>query len=394
MIRRKEAIFVGVLYALTASHGLEVTGTAPQVTIKTDIPSQYRAMIEAQMNAAMAESFNASIGQANEDLQKYGEQKELAQGFANANAYSMHSATLQGYQNYRFFALGSGLMVGVQAPSLDLSYLGKVDREIKRKGDLYAGAGVGGAFFNAGVNAGFLVPGLYLNVKYGALDQEIDAFTFKFNSWGIGANYRLFDSRSALGLVKWRGVSVGTGFYSQTSEVSALVEPDGIKDTVPFREAVLNSASNPSERQALGQVMTELGFPESKPGAPTELVPAFNMGLDVTAMTIPLDVNTGVSFLWGLFNVSAGAGVDMTLGSSKVTLVAAGRSETKTDTAKVAFSDGEIEFDASSEGEPSFLRPRINAGVGLGLGPVKVDVPVIYYPASGFAAGASVLVVW
>jgi hypothetical protein len=393
MIGRIPVLAAAVLGALGAARALEVTGVAPQVEIKASIPSQYRTAIENQMNTAMAASFNTSIAEANADLQQFNEQKELAQGFANANAYSMQSATLQGYQNYKLFAVGGGIMMGIQAPSTDFSYLAKVGDEITEKGDLYADLGLGGSL-TFGLNAGFLVPGLYLNAKWGAFEQDLEDFKVEFNTWGVGANYRLFDSKSALGLVKWRGVSVGSGFYYQSSKIGVLIEPAPIVDTVPFREAVLASTDDPNEKAGLGQAMDQLGFTAAAPGAETALKPNFNMGLDITTMTVPLDVSTAFSFLWGLFNVSAGAGVDLNFGSSEIVLEAAGETETETDTTKVAFSNGEIKFDGSSDNSPSLVRPRLNAGLGLGLGPVKIDVPVAFYPASGFAAGVSVLVVW
>ena len=47
------------------------------------------------------------------------------------------------------FAVASGFMLGVQAPSTSISYYSKIGADIKEKGDLYAGLGAGFAVGNA-----------------------------------------------------------------------------------------------------------------------------------------------------------------------------------------------------------------------------------------------------
>jgi hypothetical protein len=111
-------------------------------------------------------------------------------------------------------------------------------------------------------------------------------------------------------------------------------------------------------------------------------------------MTVPFDAVTAVSVLWGLVNVTAGAGVDLNFGSSKIVLEGASNARITSDTTKVVFSPATVNIDGSSDNGPSLARLRFMTGVGIGLGPVKLDIPLIYYVASGVAIGLTAAVVW
>src|SRR5690606_30985767 len=256
---------------------------------------------------------------ARENFAGFEQQKNLAEAFGNANAYSMNSATLQGFQNYSLFAVATGLMVGVQAPSTSFSYYSKIGDEIRENGDLYAGLGMGITFMNVGINAKFLMPGLYLNAKYGGMKQSFGDFDMDFQVMGVGANYRILDSKSLAGLVTWRGISVGTGFYMQSSKVNMRIEGDSIFTDVPFREAVIGNSTG-ADAVSKGVMMDQLGYTASNPDAELALGPGFNMGLDISTATIPFDAVTGVSVLWGALNLTAGVGIDLNFGSSEVVL--------------------------------------------------------------------------
>lgn len=69
-----------------------ITGTAPTTGIGT-------------LDTALQNAFNAALADANSNsaLSKFSDQTDLARGFANANAYSSHAGTIQGYQNYDLF---------------------------------------------------------------------------------------------------------------------------------------------------------------------------------------------------------------------------------------------------------------------------------------------------
>jgi hypothetical protein len=391
-----------MLGAISLGHGFSIEGSAPQVEFHSPnfgansaLMDQYKAEMEGKMNSEISSAFDTTIATARKNLAGFKEQKELAQGFANANAYSMQSATLQSFQNYSLFAVATGFMVGVQAPSTSFSYYSKVGDEIQSKGDLYAGLGTSVSFLNVGVNAGFLMPGLYLNAKYGGLSQDVGDFSMDFSVMGIGANYRLLDTKSFLGLVKWRGISVGTGFYMQSNKLNMKITPDTIATQAHVREAVLSSASSQQETDDKKALLDQMGYTENKPDATVKLSPTFNMGLDVTTFTIPVDVVTSGSILWGFLSATAGLGFDMNFGSSKIVLEGESNAGIESnDTTKVTFKPAKVTVDGSSDNGPSFARLRAMTGVGMGLGPVKIDIPLIYYFNSGAAFGVTVAVVW
>lgn len=386
---------LGLAGILTSAQALEIDGDAPTINILANINPTLKARIQTEMNAAIGTAFNSTLDEARANLSGFREQKKLANGFGNANAYSMNAGTLMGYQNYDLFAVSGGFMVGVQAPSTDPGYLTKAVDEISEKGDIYAGVGVGINFMNVGVNAGFLVPGLYLNARYGGMEQDVQDLSMKFTNFGIGANYRLLDSRSLAGIVKWRGISLGSGIYYQSSEINVEIEGDGIETEIPFRDNVVNSGADATERAALGAAMDELGFTAANPNATMTLTPVFNMGLEVSTTNIPIEASTAVSLLWGFLNLSAGVGTDLNFGTSKVVLRGDALAETATpDSDAVVFSDADVAIDGSSEDGPSFLRTRAMVGLGMGLGPVKIDLPVYYYLTSGMSFGVTAGVVW
>ncbi len=395
----KTGIFLFVLLSsfLTA-HSWTIDGTAPSVKFTINNPlftPSMKAQFETKMNTEVGQAFNKILDTARKNLAGFKEQKELAQGFGNANAYSMNSATLQSFQNYSLFAVATGLMVGVQAPSSSVSYYSKVGEDIQKKGDLYAGIGVGVTYFNVGINAKFLMPGLYLNGKYGAFDTDVDDFTMDFAVMGVGANYRFLEPKSLVtGLVKWRGVSLGTGLYRQTNKINMKIVPDSIATLAHFRQAVLAGATSSQDSTDKGILLDLMGYTASNPDAEVSLTPEFNMGLDISTYTIPFDAVTSGSIFWGILNLTAGIGIDLNFGSDKIVLRGATEAGISSDTTKVTFTPATVNIDGSSNNVPSFARLRVMTGLGIGLGPIKLDVPIIYYPASGLAFGITAAVVW
>lgn len=386
----------GLIASYSLTGAFEIDGTPPSVEFNGMSPTfaAFESHFESKMNDEVAKAFNATLDSARAQLSGFKEQKELAQGFANANAYSVHSATLQGFQNYSLFAVASGLMVGVQAPSTSLSYLSKAAGEIQEKGDIYAGVSAGFSFVNLGVNAKFLMPGLYINAKYGALSQEIDDFSMDFSVMGVGVNYRVLEPKSLVGLVKWRGISVGSGFYMQSNKINLKITPDTIVTEAKFREAVMAGATPGADAASKSALLDEMGYTVADPNAEVKLSPEFNMGLDVSTITIPFDAATAVSILFGMLNVTAGVGVDVNFGSAEVVLKGDSEANIGSHNEKATFQPATVAIDGSSDNGPSFARLRAMTGLGLGLGPVKIDVPLIYYFNSGAAFGLTVAVVW
>lgn len=401
MLRRTIGIaFAGLMGAFSVGQAFTIDGKAPTVKFNNSnlnpllFTPDMQAQFESKMNTEVGVAFDKTIVDARTKLAGFKDQKQLAQGMANANVYSTNSATLQGFQNYSLFAVSSGFMLGLQAPSLSVSP-GSIGKDIAKEGDLYAGVGVGFTYLNIGINCSkFLLPGLYLNAKYGGLSQDVGDFSMDFKVMGVGVNYKILEPKSFVGLVKWRGISVGSGFYMQMDKLNMKIVPDSLTTPAHFREAVLSGATTAQDSADKKTLLDQMGYTASNPDANVTLTPEFNMGLDISTYTVPLEVNTAVALLWGIINVNAGLGMDMNFGSAKIVLEGESLAKISSDTTKVTFSPAKVKVDGSTDNGPSFARMRAMTGVGLGLGPVKLDIPLIYYFNSGLAFGVTAAVVW
>jgi len=313
---------------------------------------------------AIDAAFQTALQRANIDLAKYQRQDDITKGFANANTFAAGAGTIQGYQNYEIFSVSAGIMAGVQAPKLDYNYYKKIDKKIKEEGDIYAGAGGGLAFVNLGIHAKFITDGLYFNIKYGGMPYKpIDEIKIDPKIIGIGINYALVKEKSApIGIVKWRGLSIGTGILFNRSELDLKVKLD---------KQEINT----------GVPLTVV-----------ELDPSMKFNFVTTTYTIPLDIVTSVRLLW-VFNLALGAGVDFNYGKSRLDVSADGSVTVKS--IAVIATPGYVQVvQPRQSNTPSAVRFRAMAGVGLNLGPVKIDVPIVYYPPTGLAVGITAGVVW
>jgi hypothetical protein len=383
--------------ASAPAHSFKVSGTAPKVHFNGINNAKFpglQSYFETKMNTEVAAAFTSTIDTANAQMKGFNSQKDLAQAMANANVYSANSATLQGYQNYSLFAVSTGFMLGVQAPSLDPKAYESMPEDIQEKGDIYLGAGAGFSYLNVGVNCGkFLLPNLYLNLKYGGMSQDLGDVSMDFKVMGVGASYAILQPKSFIGLVKWRGISASTGFYMQMNKIKMTIEADTFRTDAHFREAVLSGTTGQDslDKEA---ILTEMGYGKGSPDAEVAISPEFLMGLDVSTYTIPLEVNTAVALLWGIININAGLGVDINFGNADIILTGQSDAGIEGPNSKVTFDPAHVTVDGSSSNGPSFLRPRVMTGVGLGLGPVKIDIPLLYYFNSGLAVGITGAVVW
>ncbi len=388
------------LALLTAANGnaFKIDGSAPQVHFNgisnPAFTEEMRDFFEARMNGEVKAAFDTSLADANRSLSGFGSQKDLARAMANANAYASNAATLQGYPNYDRFAFSGGFMMAVQAPSFDPSAYDGIADKISGEGDVYLGvaAGIG---FNLGMNCGFLVPGLYANVKYGALSKTFDDYAIDYKLFGFGVNYNLLQPKSFVGLAKWRGISIGTGFYMQMDELSVKIKVDTFRTDAKFREAVMAGAAAGSDSTDKEAILAEMGYGPGSDDAQVAINPVFKMGLDIATFTVPLEANTAVALFWGIINLNFGLGMDLNFGNAKVLLKGDSEADIEgNSTSKVTFDPATVTVDGSGENGPSFARLRAMTGLGLGLGPVKIDIPIIYYVKSGAAFGITGAFVW
>lgn len=367
-----------------------VTGTAPQITLvgKGAATGQNLSTITNSLNSQISSSYTTAVNKANDVVSKYKGMNDLSTGFGNATAYANRVGTLQGYQDYDLFAVMFGFMVGAQAPALTYAEISNSIDNLTNTGDIYFGAGaaIGG---NVGVNLGFLVKGLYGSVKFGYFPPSIanaffgDDVSVKSTLFGIGANYQLLDGIGFLGgLARWRGLSVGSGLNFTSNTATVLVKLNRVEQSI--------TTVTDNNFGGTGQTVTFDGS--------VYIDPSVKIGLDNFICTIPLEVSTSVQLLW-ILNLTAGLGVDLNMGKSNILLSASGNnnlviSTNRSDLVQINSTEGTLVLDGSTKGSPSLARARAMLGLGFNFGPVKLDIPVTYYLASGFDAGVSLGFVW
>lgn len=360
------AVLLALIILLFTIHQTEaavtVSGTAPQYGSNTTLNNAINAVwvdMLADVEAALA---------------KYDNQEKLTKGFANANTYTTNVASLQGYQDYSIFALMTGAMVSLQAPAFTYNkdYLQDMRYKIERDGDAYLGVGAGVATVNAGINAGFILPGLYINLKYGQLafnakniNSELEGYTYKELLLGGGINQVIFWPRKAPGLFKWRGLSVSTGFYYSKTENAIKIIKSYITEDVS------------------GNTLT--------------IDPSFKIQTISETMTVPFEISTAFVF-FSFLNFSLGTGVDFNFGHSEIKLKSAGSVTTNYTPVDSTdqYQDGNLIIDGGTKKQkPTLVNPKITAGIGFNLSIVKIDIPfAIYYLEAGFSIGLSAGVVW
>ncbi len=243
---------------------------------------------------------------------------------------------------------------------------------------------------NVGVNLSFLVENLYAglvfgstSVKYNSDDgietsvltipvysaeaEEADSenpmyLELEMNSsiFGIKANYQVIDGFGVPILFRWNGVNLGTGFIKTSQNIETFID----------MSPQLNLA--PGTLGATFDILSE-------------------------AYTIPLEASTGIQLL-SILTLTAGAGIDVQFGSSEVNmdLVTAGDDSIGTKIIRKVIdeimADSSMSFPYNSEGTPDLFNPRLNFGVGLGIGPVAFDFSAFYFFNTGLALGANFVI--
>lgn len=355
-------------YGIESVSAASVTGTAPR--IQTGIP-----LLDDELDRVIGLAFNSAIAEANDSLGRYSNQEDLARGFGNANAFSSHASGFLGFHNYSRMTVSTGVMAGLQAPSTDPDYYDNIEDDIEEEGDLYAGVGAAVSFLNVGLNANSYYPGLYVNFKFGTLSLDpTDDITVSSTIIGVGANYALRKPLPGTPLFRWRGLSLGTGLIYHSSKVTLGLDLAGEIDVENFSAIVFGDTVSGS----------------------IEIDPSILLELRSRTLTIPFDITTGAQVL-SLFNFAFGAGIDVNLGKTDIIIVGDGTVNVNLDNVPMvgqSTTPGTVIIDGSTEGiSPSFARMRFMGGLGFNFGPVKLEIPVMYYMGAGASAGITLGVV-
>ena len=348
--------------------------TAPTVS-GTDAASIAAA---ASINASIASQIASKQQYLNDKYFKYyNGQNQLARGFSNANNVTANNASMLGYQNYDLFCVMVGANLGASYPSSSLKGYESAFDDVKTKGDLYTGAGTGGIAGQVGINAGFLLEDLYLSAKFGMLSysRSIGKNDVRFDQkmFGIGANYNLVSMWDfAYGLLKWRGISLGTGLVYNANSIQLDV---------------------PIENQTY---TVDGGAYGTFSGSVTDI--KARMKIETQSVIVPLEAMTSVQFLW-LCNLGIGAGVDLVAPRSTIKVESKANVNINSPSSSFTTAPGSARVSGTTTtNKPELydiVSPRLMADVGFNVSVVKFDVAANWYPVARTASvGVSAGVVW
>ena len=324
--------------------------------------------------------------------------QKLIGAFGTSSVFASSGATQRSYEGYDKFAVTLGSMIGFQLPSSPFSIANELrdfTTNLDEAGDMRLGVNPQALNAQIGINTSkFLLKNLYLGLKFGFMNLNFSGnsfgdVSFKTMSVGVMGNYQIFTHKSlGLGLLRWRGLSVGTGFIYQRTNLSYGFSLDPIEEriSVPgyFSDDVKEALVLEDDDDIPGYVLT--GFTVN-----VEATPRLSMDLSVNTYTIPLQAVTSVRLL-SFLNLSFGLGADIGFGSAG--LHATGNAEVditgQPDSVSV---DKPAEFSIVMGGDnsPAIFNPKIMAGIGFSLGPVIIDIPVTYYPMNeGYSVGITI----
>lgn len=392
-ITRLAALFAMVFLMLGSVSALDVDIDVPEITLspKGLFGPLTRFGVDALLNTKLADlaaEFETEI-ETDPEIEKYSDQPLLAEGFANAGAASAMTGLYRTQHGYKLFSAAYGLGLSFSMPGVDFLEELNSSSFIEDEGDIYAGLAMHPLNLSASVNLGFLVPGLRVNGKFGYYDMKKGTITedISFNSLsvGAGASYQLIKPKSVpAGLIKWHGIVVASGFYYQRNraEMSFTPNEEGFESSTPI---TLGDFLNAGQIRAVNTADIFSGgtggYTSSSVLGLLTTTPEINAKIESSTFTIPLEVSTAVRVLY-LLEVMVGAGVDLSFGSGEVSLSA--ESDVDFDIAAdfeddITVTPGRVDVVNKTTADPQLIRPRLMTALGLGLGPVRIEFPFIYY---------------
>ncbi|MCL1911981.1 MAG: hypothetical protein FWG13_07240 [Leptospirales bacterium] len=290
--------------------------------------------------------------------------KKFTKANANAASYANHVATQRGYAGYDYFAFTFGAMAGAQLPSSNYDDLKDLNDSIRNEGDAQIGLSTQFAV-QLGIKAWFISDDLYLGFKIGQAKINFSEGENKFKygtfMFGLVANYMLLNRMSVgYGAVRWRGLNFGTGLIYQNSDTKYTMKLGGDQLS---------------------------GTGGSPPVILTVTDPYLEYKMNSKIATIPLELTTALRLLYCV-NFTAGFGADLSMGKTDVRLGMDGEVDDGTD-------PGKIEVTGKVKSSPSIIRPKIMAGIGIGIADaIVIDVPLTLYWGNGFDIGITIGTVW
>lgn len=329
-------------------------------------------------------------------LSMVGSALNILNGFGQAAANTAVTNSLFGYQDYKLFVLSLGVLGSVSIPEpletfktiQTMNFDQETETLIQEFEDMGVDVGVSfqGLTASLGLNFSWLVDDLYLTAVFGSTLAEVSTtdgvfvevltqpqdipaelpddlpFSMDMSTGssivGLKANFQLVDGFGIPILFRWNGLSVGSGYINTTSHAEASLDVSEL----------LNLQEN------------SLGI---------------EFSIESMVHTIPFEISTGFQLL-SILTVTAGAGVDLQFGSSETYF---GLPPNDSIGAKLiegvldeVLSAGDLSFPYEEIGEVDLVNPRLSAGVGVGLGPVIIDISAHYFINTGLALGLNTVI--
>jgi hypothetical protein len=356
-------LFAALLFCLLGPRGfaLDVDGVAPTISDSS---------LQGLLNIAFG-LIKSDIG--SDILGIKDSPRKLIRSFADASVFAVTGASQRGYEGYKYFAFTIGPVMGVRLPGAKIDITDEfadLGDKLKTEGDMGMGLNVQAVTGQISVNTSpFLVKDLYLGFRFGFFNfNSVENLTFKTVHLGIVGNYQLVRGLD-IGSVAWRGVSFGSGFILQQTNLE-------------YRYAL-------DTRRTIFNPGPQAGILELRP----ELV--FDMHIDT--YVVPIEVNTAFQIL--VFNINLGLGLDFAFGSNSTNINMVSEVDVW-DTAGDDFymvSPGSLTVDAGGSYAPTVANPKLMMGLGLKFGPLILDIPFTYYFLAGrrgFTIGITAGIVW
>jgi len=312
---------------------------------------------------------NALNSQLQTDLSKYSDLPDLTRGFGNANTYAAsNGVTMRGYQGYDLICIAIGTTFSVQAPNADPLFFTQIQDDLDN-GDLYTGLGANPLVGQVGLNMGFIIPDLYISFRFGKLDYNVDAGSYKMdydtNLFGVLLDYQLIPSKSILaGILLWKGLNIESGFIYSTNNVVYLKELDSITRTA------------------------------GTPAVTAVVDPSLDFEMNIKSYIIPVEVYSAFRLFY-MINFGVGIGMDYVCKNTTDLKIHSGGNAVITDIGGTPQNiPGVVDINASTSNEADKYRFKGMVNVGAGFGPVFIDIPVTFYLDNGYALGLSAGIVW
>jgi len=355
--------------AIPAFAEIKITGNAPTVT----------GTGADAFNQETKAAFDDAVKQLNEQLKVFKSPDNFLESMANSSVYASHGATTRGYGGYKLFSATVGSIFGVQLPTGISTIMDDIDSlpdKLEKDGDIKLGISPNIINVNVGLSMGILkfIPenlgvikrdNLYIGLRVGYFNlSEIDLgedskLSYNNFTFGVTANYQIIPSISLAGLIVWRGVNLGSGIIYNHSKLGFTIPVDDIREEINYGASVV-----------LKDPKAALDLTTNTVIIPLEAITAVKLLI----LNIPFGIGADLSF----GSTSLGAGVDSSIGF-----------ENLPSTLKES-KKGDIAVNGELSNSPSIFNFKIMTGLGITAGPVVIDIPITWYPGSGYNFGLTI----